>query len=85
MKNKIRSIIAGLIAVIFLLSPVQCLAQSGDASSDGRARDLLSGIFNYHEVDDAQAWIDGYLVNNIDSGVEWYAFALAQAGNYDFS
>ena len=85
MKNKIRSIIAGLIAVIFLLSPVQCLAQSGDASSDGRARDLLSGIFNYHEVDDAQTWIDGYLVNNIDSGVEWYAFALAQSGNYDFS
>lgn len=80
-KNKLYSAFLCALALVMLVGAVPCFAKE----QKSKAEDIFDGILEYHSADDIQKWIDGYLTENAGLGAEWYAIALSQSGNYDFS
>ena len=52
-------------------------------------RDVIDGIIgfklNQYGAADVQEWLDGELTENVGKSSEWYVYALAQSGDYDFT
>lgn len=81
MKNKILSVILSCITVVSLLFGANVSATGISAVTDGIDK------FNIKSADckNLSEWTTEYLPKNVAIGTEWYAMALSQNGNYDFS
>ncbi len=83
MKNKCFPLSVCILAILFLLGAIPCTANSAQ-DPVAEAQGICDGILAYHGATHVQDWIDGYLTQNAAVGTEWYAFSLAQFGEYDF-
>lgn len=87
MRNKLLTKIICIFTIcILMVNPVLAYNQT---ETVGEAKSLVDGIVGYKEKQagaaSVQAWINGYLTKNAGTMSEWYVFALAQSGSYDFS
>ena len=84
LRNKLLSIV---LCLLVLLSSVGA-APAWSASVNYTAvqvQSLCDGIIAYKGSNSPQSFIDHYLTQNAGSTAEFYAIALSQSGNYDFS
>lgn len=86
-----KRLLAGLLCLMLLCTSRLPLARAeGDANDIAdRVQSLIGDITAYHlavtGAQNVQAWISESLAANAGVGAEWYVFALAQDGEYDFS
>lgn len=79
MKIKISSVISCVIAAFLLVLNVS--AEEHIGMSDG----IVSYLLAENNAKTVQEWIDSDLVENAGTSAEWYAIALSQSGDYDFT
>ncbi len=84
-----RKLFAGLLCCLLLLPFIGTAYAESNINTVDRAQDLVDGIvalqLQKDSADSVQAWIDNGLTQNAGLTSEWYAFALSQSGDYDFS
>ena len=81
MRRKLLSLAFALLLLCF--APFGVRAEEGDfhAFYDG----IVASQKARHGAESAQAWIDGALADGAGVTSEWYALALCQGGEFDFS
>ena len=86
MNSKILKVIVFTLIVSLLFG---ILPTNADEISAEDEQNILGGIIEYQltktNSDSVQNYIDGYLTENAGVASEWYAIALSQYGNYNFS
>ena len=89
MKNKLQKTLLCFLAVILLLTGAMPVFAGGATRTVSEAQNFIDGIVAYQQskagVTSIQGWINGTLTKNAGSSSEWYAIALSQYGDYDFS
>lgn len=89
MKNKLKKTLLCFLAVILLLTVAMPVFAEDATRTVSKAQGIIDGIVAYQQskagVTSIQGWINGTLTKNAGSSSEWYAIALSQYGNYDFS
>ena len=89
MKNKLLKTLLCFLAVILLLTGAMPVFAGGATRTVSEAQNFIDGIVAYQQskagVTSIQGWINGTLTKNAGSSSEWYAIALSQYGDYDFS
>ena len=81
MKNKFFSFTVFFLALLLTFGALPCAANSG---AEGKARDILDGILDNSGAENIGEWINTSLSDDPENGV-WYAFALSQYTDIDFS
>ena len=75
-----------LILPLLLLTAASARAESAvETYTVAQVQSLCDGIVAYNGSGNGQDFIDGYLSDNAGVMSEFYAIALSQSGNYDFS
>ena len=86
MNSKIFRTVVFVLIVSLLFGVLPTIANENTAEDESN---ILDGIIEYQlqktDSDSVQDFIDGYLTENAGVASEWYAIALSQYGNYDFS
>lgn len=89
MKSKLQKTLLCFLAVILLLTGAMPVFAEGATRTVSEAQNFIDGIVAYQQskagVTSIQGWINGTLTKNAGSSSEWYAIALSQYGDYDFS
>ncbi|MBQ8558751.1 MAG: DUF4430 domain-containing protein [Tyzzerella sp.] len=89
MKNKLRKVVVVCLAAFVLLTGVLPVSAQENTRTVGEAQSFIDGIVAYNlkssGASSVQQWINGSITKNAGVSSEWYAIALSQNGNYDFS
>ena len=79
-KKRLLLFLLSLVAFALLLSSVPL-----QAAEESPARQIYGGILERKAGGDGEAWIRGELAASAGEGAEWFAFAIAQWGDWDLS
>lgn len=87
MSKFLKTVICLIIAFVLLIGGGSVSAEQGTKNAD-EAQSFLDDIISYNlketKSEDLQQWINGYMAKN--AGItEWYALALCQYADYDFT
>ena len=75
----------GIILILISTAAGSIPAAAETAQSGSLAQQIIDYNLLRTSSETVQDWIDGYLTENADAGTEWYAIALSNYGDYDFS
>lgn len=75
----------GIILILISTAAGSIPAAAETAQSGSLAEQIIDYNLLRTSSETVQDWIDGYLTENADAGTEWYAIALSNYGDYDFS
>lgn len=89
MKSKLQSIFLCFLAIILLFTGAAPVSAQDAVRAVDKAQSFIDGIVAYQQshtgAASVQEWINGALTKNAGLSSEWYAIALSQYGDYDFS
>lgn len=82
MKLKLKAAVSfAAVWIVFCAAVITAYAENYSSVIDG----IVSFKLNQCGAADVQEWIDGELTENAGKSSEWYVYALAQSGDYDFT